>query len=216
MAKGKVAALVGYSGGGKSTIAKLLMGLYELESGQMCIDGKAVCSYTLEQLRDLVSYVPQNAYVFNGTIRENILYGKGDATDEEIIAASMKANAHEFIMEQVNQYETVVGERGIKLSGGQRQRVAIARAILKDSPVLILDEATSSLDSQSEQLIQEALQMLMKGRTSLVVAHRLSTIEHADIIYFIKDGKVAEEGTHEELLLQKGYYYELYHREFEQ
>jgi len=211
---GKIAALVGYSGGGKSSIVKLLIGLYELNSGQMTINGKNINEYTLEELRDCVAYVPQNAYVFNGSIKENILYGNNNASDAQIIEAAKKANAHDFIMEQINGYDTLVGERGIRLSGGQRQRVAIARAILKGAPVLLLDEATSSLDSQSELLIQAALEELMKNRTSLVVAHRLSTILHADIIYFISEGKVIEQGTHVQLLAKNGAYSELYYREF--
>lgn len=214
--KGQIAALVGYSGGGKSTIVKLILGLYPLEKGLMTVNGKAISDYTLEELRDNLAYVPQNAYVFNGTIKENILYGRSNATQDEIISAAKKANAHDFIMEQVDKYETVVGERGIKLSGGQRQRVAIARAILKDAPILLLDEATSSLDTESEVLIQQALLELMKDRTSLVVAHRLSTIEHADIIFFIEDGMVKEQGTHIELLTKKEKYHELYKREFSQ
>lgn len=212
--KGDTAALVGYSGGGKSTVVKLILGLYELRSGRMCIDGKGLNEYTLEEVRDRTAYVPQDAYVFNGTIRENILYGNISATDEEIESAARKANAHDFIMGQKDGYDTVVGERGIRLSGGQRQRVAIARAILKDAPILLLDEATSSLDSESEYLVQEALEELMRGRTSIVVAHRLSTIENADIIYFISDGKVVEEGTNDELLAMGGRYRELYDREF--
>ncbi len=212
--KGKTAALVGYSGGGKSTAIKLLLGLYEMSAGQITIDGKGMNEYKLNELRDKMAYVPQDAYIFNGTIKENISYGNPDPTEEEIINASKKANDHAFIMEQKDKYETVVGERGIRLSGGQRQRVAIARAILKNAPILLLDEATSSLDSESENLVQDALEKLMKGCTSIVVAHRLSTIENADIIYFIEGGKVVEEGNHLELLALNKKYAELFRREF--
>ncbi|NSW92206.1 MAG: ABC transporter ATP-binding protein [Firmicutes bacterium] len=212
--KGKIAALVGYSGGGKSTIIKLLLGFYEMQEGEMTINGKGLNEYTLDELRNQVAYVPQDAYIFNGTIRENILYGNNEANEEDVINAAINANAHEFIMAQPDGYDTVVGERGIRLSGGQRQRIAIARAILKNAPILLLDEATSSLDSESEYLVQEALEKLMVGKTSIVVAHRLSTVEKADVIYFIKDGKVVEEGSHNELLKKNGYYSELYYREF--
>ena len=212
---GQVAALVGNSGGGKSTVIKLLMGLYEPECGMMTINEKPIDKYTLNELRDNIAYVPQDAYIYNGTVYENIIYGKNDANKNEVIEACKKANAHEFISLLKDGYETEVGERGIKLSGGQRQRVAIARAILKNAPILLLDEATSSLDSESELLIQDALAKLMVGKTSIVVAHRLSTIENADKIFFIKDGMVKEEGSHEELLLQKGLYSELYYKEFE-
>lgn len=212
--KGKIAALVGDSGGGKSTIVKLLLGLYELWEGEMTINQRPVNEYSLEELRQQTAYVSQDAYIFNGTIMDNIRFGNHKASVEEIIEASKEANAHEFIMEQKDCYDTVVGERGIKLSGGQRQRIAIARAILKNSPILILDEATSSLDSESEYLVQQALDDLMKDKTGLVVAHRLSTIKKADIIYFINEGRVVEEGTHDELLEKNELYAQLYYREF--
>ena len=212
--KGKTAALVGDSGGGKSTIIKLSMGMYELWEGEMVLNGKPVKDYTLDEMRDLAAYVPQDAFIFDGTIMENILYGRVEATKSEVLEASRLSNAHEFIEQQKDGYETIVGERGIRLSGGQRQRIAIARAILKDAPILLLDEATSSLDSGSEELVQDALDKLMENRTCIVAAHRLSTIEKADIIYFIKNGKVAEEGNHKELLEAKGLYSELYYREF--
>ena len=212
--KGKTAALVGDSGGGKSTIIKLSMGMYELWEGEMVLNGKPVKDYTLDEMRDLAAYVPQDAFIFDGTIMENILYGRIEATKSEVLEASRLSNAHEFIEQQKDGYETIVGERGIRLSGGQRQRIAIARAILKDAPILLLDEATSSLDSGSEKLVQDALDKLMENRTCIVAAHRLSTIEKADIIYFIKNGKVAEEGSHNELLAAKGLYSELYYREF--
>ncbi|MCK5130311.1 MAG: ABC transporter ATP-binding protein [Clostridiales bacterium] len=212
--KGTIVALVGDSGGGKSTLVKLLMGLYQIDSGKMSIHGDAMKEYSLEKLRGEMAYVPQDAYIFNGTIEENIIYGNADATDDDIITAAKKANAHEFILEQPNGYDTLVGERGIKLSGGQRQRIAISRAILKNAPILLLDEATSSLDSESEHLVQQALDTLMQDKTSVVVAHRLSTIEHANMIYYIKDGRVIEEGTHSELLEKSAHYAELYYREF--
>jgi len=211
---GKTAALVGDSGGGKSTIIKLCMGMYELWEGEMVLNGKAVSEYALDEMRKLAAYVPQDAYIFDGTIRENILYGNQDADEDEMLRASKQANAHEFVLQQPAGYETLVGERGIRLSGGQRQRVAIARAILKGASILLLDEATSSLDSESEEMVQEALDNLIADKTCIVAAHRLSTIEKADIIYFIKEGIVAEEGTHAELLKAGGLYSELYYREF--
>lgn len=212
--EGKVVALVGPSGGGKSTLIKLLMGFYQPESGYININGRPMGEYTLNQLRDLIAYVPQNSYLFDGTIAENIRYGKPDATMEEVIHAARLANAHDFIMEQPNGYETMVGEGGAKLSGGERQRIAIARALLKNAPILLLDEATSSLDSENERLVQEALNVLMKGRTVIVVAHRLSTIKNADMIYVIKDGRVVEKGSHDELMDKKGVYFTLYNLQF--
>ena len=209
VSKGQVAALVGPSGGGKSTLVKILMGLYPIDNGAVRINGKALSTYPLEDLRNLMAYVPQDAYLFDGTIEENIRYGRPDASADEVIAAAKAAHAHDFISEQHDGYETLVGERGAKLSGGQRQRIAIARALLKDAPILLLDEATSALDSESEALVQKALEVLMKGRTTIAIAHRLSTIEHADTIYVLQDGKVAEEGTHEALLEKEGVYSEL-------
>ncbi len=212
--KGQVAALVGPSGGGKSTIVKLILGYYSPASGKMTIHGEALKKYTVAELRSLIAYVPQDAYVFDGTILENIRYGRMNATAEEIIAAAKAAYADEFIREMAEGYDTLVGERGIKLSGGQRQRIAIARAFLKDAPILLLDEATSSLDSQSEQQVQDALNTLMIGKTSLIIAHRLSTIEHADVIYLVDNGKVAEQGTHDELIENGAMYRMLYERQF--
>ncbi len=212
--KGKTLALVGDSGGGKSTIAKLLLGLFQIDNGNILINGRAYRDYSLEQLRDEMGYVPQDAYIFNGTIKENIKYGNINASEEDIINAAALANAHDFIIAQPNGYETYVGERGIRLSGGQRQRIAIARAIIKNPSILLLDEATSSLDSESEKMIQDALDRFMKNKTSVVIAHRLSTIMNADRICYIKDGNVAEEGTHIELLAKKGLYHDLYYREF--
>mgnify|MGYP002640464320 CR=1 FL=1 len=208
--KGQIAALVGPSGGGKSTLVKILMGLYNIENGAVRINGKPLSSYPLEELRNLMAYVPQDAYLFDGTIEENIRYGRYDASPEDVITAAKAAHAHEFISEQPDGYETLVGERGAKLSGGQRQRIAIARALLKDAPILLLDEATSALDSESEALVQKALEVLMEGRTTIAIAHRLSTIEDADKIYILQDGKVIEDGAHEFLLEKKGVYGDLH------
>lgn len=180
--KGKCIALKGESGKGKSTIAKLLLGFYSVSKGKLYLDGKPYESYTREQIRDQIGYVPQEPYLYDVSIAENIRYGKPDATLEEIMEAAKKANAHEFIMRQEHGYDTNVGERGNHLSGGERQRIAIARAILKDAPILLLDEATSALDNESEQLVNEALERLMEGRTTIVIAHRLSTLNRADAI----------------------------------
>jgi len=204
---GEKIALVGHSGAGKSTMIQLLLRFYQLDKGNISIDGKNIQDYPLLTYRDNVSVVPQDVMLFGGTIKENIAYGKPEATDKDIIDAAHKANALNFIESFPEKFETVVGERGIKLSGGQRQRIAIARAILKDPSILILDEATSSLDAESEQLVQEALEELMKGRTSIIIAHRLATIRKVDKIYVIENGKIAEEGTHESLnSIEKGLY----------
>lgn len=204
--KGKTVALVGESGGGKSTIVKLLLGFYPLSSGSMSVLGRPVSDYTLDELRKNIAYVPQDAYLFTTSIKENIRYGRLDASDEEIIEAARRAYAHEFIMEFPNGYDTLVGERGESLSGGQRQRIAIARAFVRNAPILLLDEATSALDSESEQLVQKGIEALMGGRTTLVVAHRLSTIEKADMIYVLENGTVCESGRHNELIAQNGIY----------
>jgi ABC-type multidrug transport system fused ATPase/permease subunit len=212
---GEQIAIVGPSGAGKSTIAALLLHFYESESGQVLYDERPVTDFPLSQLRMQMALVPQDVILFGGSIKENIAYGKPNASDEEIISAAQKANAHEFIDRFPEKYETIVGERGIKLSGGQRQRIAIARAILKDPIILILDEATSSLDSESEQLVQDALENLMRGRTSFVIAHRLSTIRNADKIIVIDKGVVAEAGTHNELMNHNGLYRKLNEMQFE-
>ena len=212
---GQQIAIVGPSGAGKTTIASMLLHFYEPDAGRVLFDERPAGEFPLTQLRMQMALVPQEVILFGGTIRENIAYGKPGATEEEIIAAANKANAHEFIARFPEQYDTIVGERGIKLSGGQRQRVAIARAILKDPAILILDEATSSLDSESEQLVQEALENLMKGRTSFVIAHRLSTIRNADSIVVIDRGTVAESGTHAVLMGQNGLYRKLNEMQFE-
>lgn len=201
---GERVALVGPSGAGKSTVAALALRFYDPVSGRVTIDGKDARDYDLTALRDRMAIVPQEVLLFGGTIRENIAYGRPDASDEIIEAAARKANAHDFISSFPQGYETVVGERGIQLSGGQRQRIAIARAVLKDPAILILDEATSALDSESERLVQDALDQLMKGRTSIVIAHRLSTVRDADRILVLDKGRVLESGTHDELIADVG------------
>jgi ABC-type multidrug transport system fused ATPase/permease subunit len=198
--EGEQIALVGPSGAGKSTIASLLLKFYDQESGSILFDGKNSNDFQLTELRSQMAFVPQDVLLFGGSIKENIAYGNQDATDEQIEEAAKKANAQEFIQKFPEGYETIVGERGVKLSGGQRQRIAIARAILKNPAILILDEATSSLDSESELLVQEALERLMKGRTSFVIAHRLSTVRNANQIVVIDKGIVQETGTHDALI----------------
>ncbi len=212
---GEQIAIVGPSGAGKSTIASLLLQFYDPDKGTLYFDERPAREFPLSQLRRQMAFVPQDVILFGGSIRENIAYGKPGASDEEIIEAAKNANAHEFVANFPEQYETIVGERGIKLSGGQRQRIAIARGILKDPAILILDEATSSLDSESEQLVQEALDNLMKGRTSFVIAHRLSTIRNADKIVLIDKGIVSEAGTHTELMNQNGLYRKLNDMQFD-
>jgi ABC-type multidrug transport system fused ATPase/permease subunit len=197
---GKKIAIVGPSGAGKSTITNLILGFYNPSSGKLLYDGKDASEYSITDIRQQCAIVPQDVILFGGTIKENILYGKVEASQSEIEEAARQANAHQFISEFPEGYETIVGERGIKLSGGQRQRIAIARAILKDPSILILDEATSSLDSESEKLVQESLEILMKGRTSIIIAHRLSTIREADNIIVLEKGRVVESGTHDELV----------------
>ncbi|MEP7277163.1 MAG: ABC transporter transmembrane domain-containing protein [Bacteroidota bacterium] len=212
---GQQIAIVGPSGAGKTTIASLLLHFYEPDKGSVLFDDRPAAQFPLTQLRMQMALVPQEVILFGGSIRENITYGKQGATEADIMEAAKKANAHEFIERFPEQYNTIVGERGIKLSGGQRQRVAIARAILKDPAILILDEATSSLDSESEQLVQEALENLMKGRTSFVIAHRLSTIRNADKIIVIDKGTVVESGTHGQLMNHNGLYRKLNEMQFE-
>jgi len=212
---GEQIAIVGPSGAGKSTIASLLLHFYQPDHGTLYFDERPASEFPLSQLRRQMALVPQDVILFGGTIKENIAYGKPDASEEEIIEAAKNANAHEFVSNFPERYETIVGERGIKLSGGQRQRIAIARAILKDPAILILDEATSSLDSESEQLVQEALDNLMKGRTSFVIAHRLSTIRNADKIVLIDKGIVTESGTHAELMKKNGLYRKLNDMQFD-
>ena len=207
---GQKVGLVGHSGAGKTTITQLLLRFADITGGSIRLGKYDIRDLTQESLRATIAYVPQEPMLFHRSLRENIAYGKPDASDEEIMEAARRANALGFIEQLPKGLDTLVGERGIKLSGGQRQRVAIARAILKDAPILILDEATSALDSESEKLIQEALATLMEGRTSIVVAHRLSTIAHLDRIIVLEKGKVAEDGPHKELLKQKGIYANLW------
>ncbi|RDC61455.1 ABC transporter ATP-binding protein [Adhaeribacter pallidiroseus] len=204
--KGKTIALVGPSGGGKSTLADLLPRFYDPTSGVITIDGVDIKTCTLHSLREQMGVVTQESILFNDTIFNNIAFNKTNATEAEVIAAAKIANAHEFIMQSPDGYQTTIGDRGGKLSGGQRQRISIARAILKNPPILIMDEATSALDTESEKLVQEALINLMRNRTSLVIAHRLSTIQHADEIIVLQKGSIRERGTHEQLLRQNGLY----------
>ena len=212
--KGKKYALVGPSGGGKTTICHLIPHFYNVTSGEILIDGKEINTLTAESLRRNIGIVQQDIYLFNASIRDNILYGKLDATEEEIIEAAKRANIHDYIMTLEKGYDTVIGERGVRLSGGQKQRLSIARVFLKNPPILILDEATSALDNTTEILIQEALDELCKGRTTLVVAHRLSTIKNADEIAVVADGRIAEQGTHDELVAKGGIYSDLYRLQF--
>jgi len=203
---GEMVALVGPTGAGKSTLVNLLPSFYELTSGQITIDGQDIREVGLESLRQAISVVSQEPFLFNGTLRENILYGRLDATEPELVAAAKAANCHEFISRLPEGYDSRVGERGVKLSVGEKQRVSIARALLKNAPILILDEATASVDTQTERLIQEALERLMSGRTSFVIAHRLSTIRSASLILVLKAGEILERGTHESLLAANGLY----------
>ena len=205
--------LVGSSGGGKTTITKLLLRFAELQLGGIFIDGQDINKVTQRSLREAISYVPQDPLLFHRSLFENIAYSNIHATEEDVIKAAKIAHAHEFISQLPDGYQTLVGERGVKLSGGQRQRVAIARALLKNSPILILDEATSSLDSESEKYIQEGLRELMKDKTALVIAHRLSTVKHLDRIIVLDNGKIVQDGTHEELITQKGIYATLWNHQ---
>ena len=212
--KGKTVALVGPSGAGKTTLCHLIPRFYELNEGSITIDGIDIRDMSRFDLRRNIGMVAQDVFLFNGTIRENIAYGKLDATDEEIVEAAKKANIHDYILTMENGYETQVGERGVKLSGGQKQRISIARVFLKDPAILILDEATSALDNATEMMIQASLEELSRGRTCIVVAHRLSTIKNADeIVVLTRDG-VEERGSHEELLNKGGLYSVLYQYQF--
>jgi ATP-binding cassette subfamily B protein len=213
IAPGERVGLVGISGSGKTTLTKLLLRFADVDAGEIMIDDQNVRNVTQQSLREAIAYVPQESSLFHRTVFDNIAYGRPGASKEEVLKAAKLANADEFIKKLPDGYETMVGERGVKLSGGQRQRIAIARAILKDAPILVLDEATSALDSESEALIQEALNNLMKGRTSIVVAHRLSTIAGLDKIVVLNDGKIVEQGTHAELLARGGEYQKLWSRQ---
>jgi len=203
---GEMIALAGPTGAGKSTLVNLLPAFYELTSGRITIDGQDISAVSLESLRQQISVVSQEAFLFNGTVRENILYGRLEASEDELIAASRAANCHDFITRLPNSYDSRVGERGVKLSVGEKQRVSIARALLKNAPILILDEATASVDTATEKLIQEALERLMANRTSFVIAHRLSTIRKADQILVMQHGQIIECGTHQQLLALSGLY----------
>ena len=207
---GQKVGLVGFSGSGKTTFVNLMLRFFELNEGRILIDGQDIAKVTQDSLRTHIAMIPQEPMLFHRTLLENIRYGRLDASDEEVLEAAKKAHCHEFIMKLEQGYETMVGERGIKLSGGQRQRIAIARAILKNAPILILDEATSALDSVTEKLIQASLKVLMKGRTTIVIAHRLSTLADMDRILVFKQGQIVEDGPQEELLKKEGHFAKLY------
>jgi ATP-binding cassette, subfamily B, bacterial MsbA len=212
----RVTALVGSSGGGKSTVLSLILRFYDIDSGRILIDGQNIAAVTRRSLRRQIAYVGQIVYLFRGTVRENILLGKLDASEAEIVAAAKAAHAHDFILDLPAGYDTPIGEHGLQLSGGQRQRIAIARALIKDAPIILLDEATAALDAESERQVQEALVELCKGRTTLVIAHRLATIMDADCILVVEDGVVAEAGRHEELLRKGGRYASYYRLQLKQ
>ena len=213
--RGKTVAIVGATGAGKSSVASLLLRFYDIQSGRITLDGRDIRQYTLSSLRRSIGIVQQDVFLFSDSIRENIAYGRPDATEQEIIEAAKLADAHEFIMKLPDGYDSAIGERGVKLSGGQKQRLAIARVFLKNPPVLILDEATSALDNETERKIQQALQDLSHNRTTLVIAHRLATIRHADSIVVLTKEGICEQGTHGELMERKGLYYELYMSQFD-
>lgn len=212
--QGETFALVGSSGGGKTTICHLIPRFYDTKQGEILIDGQKISDVTMKSLRQNIGIVQQDIYLFNASIKDNILYGSPTATDEEVIEAAKRANIHEYVLSLPDGYDTVIGERGVKLSGGQKQRLSIARVFLKNPPILILDEATSALDNVTETLIQQSLDELAKGRTTIVVAHRLSTIKNADEIAVVSDGKIVEKGTHAELVALNGEYADLYNRQF--
>jgi ATP-binding cassette, subfamily B, bacterial MsbA len=208
--RGKLTALVGASGGGKSTVLNLIMRFYDIDSGRILIDGQDIAAVSRRSLREHIAYVGQIVHLFRGSIRDNIAFGRLTASEDEIVAAAKAAHAHDFIESFPNGYDTPVGEHGLQLSGGQRQRIAIARALIKDAPIILLDEATASLDSESERNVQEAIAELCKGRTTIAIAHRLSTITHADRILVVEDGMIVESGRHDELLRKGGRYASFY------
>ncbi|HEY9229654.1 MAG TPA: ATP-binding cassette domain-containing protein, partial [Gemmatimonadaceae bacterium] len=213
---GSVIALVGRSGAGKTTITDLVARFHDPTKGRILLNGSDIRELKLATYRDLLAIVQQDVFLFDGSVRDNIAYGRHDATDEEIEDAAKRANAHEFIVRLPEQYDTFIGERGVKLSGGQCQRLAIARAVLARPQILILDEATSNLDTESEQLIQASMAGLLAGRTTFVIAHRLSTVRRADLILLMEDGRVVERGSHEDLMTARGAYYEMVMRQAEQ
>jgi len=212
---GSVVALVGRSGAGKTTVTDLVARFHDPTQGRILLNGTDIRNFRLRTYRDLLAIVQQDVFLFDGSVRDNIAYGRHDATDEEVEDAAKRANAHEFIVRLPNKYETFVGERGVKLSGGQQQRLAIARAILASPQILILDEATSNLDTESEQLIQASMSTLLAGRTTFVIAHRLSTVRRANLILLMEDGRIVERGTHEDLMNAQGTYYEMVMRQME-
>jgi len=212
---GTVVALVGRSGAGKTTVTDLVARFHDPTEGRILLNGVDIRDFRLRTYRDLVAIVPQDVFLFDGSVRDNIAYGRHQATEEEVLDAARRANAHEFIVNLPEGYETFVGERGVKLSGGQQQRLAIARAILARPQVLILDEATSNLDTESEQLIQAAMSTLLAGRTTFIIAHRLSTVRRASLILLLEDGRIIEQGTHEELMNLRGVYHGMVQRQAE-
>jgi ATP-binding cassette subfamily B protein/subfamily B ATP-binding cassette protein MsbA len=213
VAGGSVVALVGRSGAGKTTVTDLVARFHDPTRGRILLNGTDIRDFRLTTYRDLLAIVQQDVFLFDGSVRDNIAYGRHDATDAEVDDAARRANAHEFIVRLPEQYQTFIGERGVKLSGGQQQRLAIARAILASPQILILDEATSNLDTESEQLIQASMATLLAGRTTFVIAHRLSTIRRADLILLLEDGRIVERGTHDELMSSRGTYYSMVQRQ---
>jgi len=209
-----VTALVGPSGGGKTTIFNLLLRFYNAHSGEITIDGQNILQISDKSLREQIAYVGQDIFLFRGSVRKNIAFGRVDASEEEIVAAARAAHAHEFISQFPSGYDTPVGEHGLQLSGGQRQRIAVARALIRRAPIILLDEPTASLDSESERYVQEAIRRLYEGRTTLVIAHRLYTVMHADMIYVIENGSVTESGRHEALLRRGNRYADFFQSQF--